>query len=96
MKGTLPDEVISRKKTPLTADPVQERARALSYRYPAPRASERLAAFVEPGALPVGLAGRRNEYYEDLRLFALDQWLACPSMGDEPCDRNVDAVSFAP
>jgi asparagine synthase (glutamine-hydrolysing) len=79
MKGTLPDAVISRKKTPLNADPIQARVRMLSYRYPHPRAGPLLADFVEPGMLPDGPAGESADYYENLRLFALDHWFACRS-----------------
>jgi len=77
MKSALPDAVMSRKKTPLSAEPVRARARMLSYRYPRPRAESMLAGFVEPGTLPDGQAGESADYYENLRLFALDHWLAC-------------------
>ena len=76
MKDVLPKAVLARKKTPLSADPIQERIRAVGYRYPAPRAAEMLAGFVAPGRLPIGEAGQTAEYYGNLRLFALDHWLA--------------------
>jgi asparagine synthase (glutamine-hydrolysing) len=87
MKGVLPDEVIDRKKTPLRADPIQERVKALAYRYPVPRAAAMLSRYVEPRALPAGPAGQTAAYYEDLRLFALDHWFACRTASGERCDR---------
>lgn len=76
MSKVLPAQVLSRPKTPLSADPVRERLRILGYRYPEPHAPGILAAFVEPGTLPAGDASRSADYASDLRLFALDQWLA--------------------
>ena len=87
MKGALPDEVIDRKKTPLQADPIQERVKALAYRYPLPRAGVLLAEFVEPRALPVGPAGQTASYHEDLRVFALDHWFACRTASGGRSDR---------
>jgi asparagine synthase (glutamine-hydrolysing) len=77
MREELPVQVLSRPKTPLKADPILARVRSLDYRYPAPRAIAGLSAFVDPARVPVGEAGRTDGYYEDLRVFALDHWLAC-------------------
>lgn len=88
MQSALPDAVISRKKTPLSADPIQARARMLSYRYPLPRAGRMLAGFVEPGSLPDGKSGESADYYENFRLFALDHWFACRSASRRGCDHE--------
>ena len=90
MKGILPDAVIARKKTPLSADPIQARVRMLSYRYPRPRAEPMLTGFVEPGMIPDGRAGESAGYYENLRLFALDHWFACRSASGRGCDHERD------
>ncbi len=77
MSEELPAQVLSRPKTTARADPTLARVTRLGYKYPAPRALAALTAFVEPARLPAGPAGRTDDYYELLRVFALDHWLAC-------------------
>jgi hypothetical protein len=77
MSEELPAQVLSRPKTIQNADPTLARVKNLGYRYPNPRALAALAAFVEPAKLPEGPAGQTDDYYELLRVFALDHWLAC-------------------
>jgi hypothetical protein len=77
MSEELPAQVLSRPKTTSKADPTLARVKRLEYRYPTPRALAALTAFVEPARLPAGPAGQTDDYYELLRVFALDHWLAC-------------------
>jgi asparagine synthase (glutamine-hydrolysing) len=95
MARTLPAEVLSRRKTTLSADPVRERVKALRYRYPQPRATAKLGTFIEPGALPVGPAGLATDYHENLRLFAFDQWLAEHDVQRKERALNWDTARFA-
>jgi hypothetical protein len=77
MSHDLPAQVLSRPKTTSKADPTLARVRSLEYEYPAPWAMDELSAFVDPARMPAGPAGRTDGYYDDLRVLALDHWLAC-------------------
>jgi hypothetical protein len=77
MSGKLPTQVLSRPKTTSNADPTLARVKNLGYTYPTPRAPAALAVFVDPASLPAGPAGQTDDYYDLLRVFALDHWLAC-------------------
>ena len=90
MTDVLPKAVLARKKTPLSADPTQARIKAVSYRYPAPRAGELLAQFAAPSRIPVGEAGQTAEYLRESPLVRPGPLAHPPQRGAGGRDRYLD------